>query len=251
MATITLRVEDAVRDALDAKARAEGVTISEILRDLIVEAVVPARETRASREDYAPESMTHRDRHMFAMLHRILARVLPDDASDVDGDLEYQLERALVLERGYTAEYGTEFAGVYAELSARDCTRVMDILDMYRMLDHSLRELRSAGVEIDPELAENLRYDGLDFNDELEGRMADYVKYLLSHGKWEERAADIARADNGNSHLPMLATYVRMLNVYRQIMDSRPPMARWRDPLALKDLQSIVDAQTHPANRNS
>lgn len=46
-------------------------------------------------------------------------RVLPEDANDVDGDREYQLERAQVIEKGFTAEHETEFCGIKPELSPK------------------------------------------------------------------------------------------------------------------------------------
>lgn len=78
----------------------EGVTLSEFVRDLLMEAVVPVYEREAEHVDVpaAPESMRIVDRQMLSLLHRILGRVLPEDANDVDGDLDYQLMRASILE---------------------------------------------------------------------------------------------------------------------------------------------------------
>lgn len=246
MATITLRIDDSLRDLLVERAQAEGSTLSDIIRDLLTEGLLPVSGDLRKRDTTAPKTLQPRDRQVLALLHRILARVLPPDSNDVDGDLGYQLDRATVLERGYTMEYSTEFAGIEQELSSRDCTRVMDILDMYRMLDYSIRE---ADPPVSIELAHQLRFEGFDFNDPLEGHMADYVDYLLSQGRWEERRPDLDRTDNGNSHSPMLETYLRMLTAFRRIMDSRPPISRWRGPLAVEDLQAIADARVHPTRR--
>ena len=245
MATLTLRIDDDLRDALQAKARDQSTTVSDLIRDLIVESLVPVRESTEG----APQSMTLHDRQVFAMLHRILARVLPDDANDVDGDREYQLERARVLELGYTNEYADEFSGLHPELSRRDGGRVMDILDMFRMIDGSVREIRAAGGEVTSDLIADLRFEGFDFNDEVEGQMAGYVRHLLAQGKWKERRPDIERTDDGNSHAPMLDVYLRMLAEYRRIVDARPPASRWSTHLTLNDLQRIAHAQAHSSNR--
>jgi hypothetical protein len=91
MATLTVRVDDDTRDALQEKAQNEGLTLSDLIRGLLLEAVVPVREDEGYVDGYSPDSLDPKDRQMFSLLHRILARVLPDDARDVDGDAEYQI----------------------------------------------------------------------------------------------------------------------------------------------------------------
>ena len=114
MAVLNVRVEDHVRDQLKEMADAEGVTLSEYVRSLLLEAVVPVYEAEVKHGDEpAPGSMRTIDRQVLSLLHRILARVLPEDANDVDGDLEYQLERAKILEEGFAGEYwqGSQASG--------------------------------------------------------------------------------------------------------------------------------------------
>ena len=124
MAVLNIRVDDRVRDQLKEMADDEGVTPSEYVRDLLMEAVVPVYEREVEHGDEPPaESMRIVDRQVLSLLHRILGRVLPEDANDVDGDLEYQLMRAKILEEGYTGEYWYETAGFRTELSKRDCSR--------------------------------------------------------------------------------------------------------------------------------
>jgi uncharacterized protein YfbU (UPF0304 family) len=247
VATINIRVEDHIRDALEQKAINAGVNLSDYVRDLIRTDVVPVREER----EFAPEHLTPIDRRTLSLLHRILARVLPADANDVDGDLEYQLERAKVLEEGYTGEYGMEFAGIDSELSPRDCDRVKDILDMFRIVDHSLRLLREAGEDFDASLAAHLEFEGFDHNDVLESQMSSYVEYLISQDKWTERAPMYESIGGGNSHATMLPSYTRMLGEYRKIMDGRNRgMGRDRFNLSAEELTGIARASFHPNNRS-
>lgn len=56
-------------------------------------------------DEPAPETTRIADRQTLSMLHRTLARVLPEDANDDDGIAAYQLERARVIESGFTGEY--------------------------------------------------------------------------------------------------------------------------------------------------
>lgn len=252
MAVLNIRVEDRVRDQLRNLADDQGVSLSEYVRGLLMEAVVPvfAREVKHGEEPPA-QSMRIIDRQVLSLLHRVLARVLPEDANDVDGDLEYQLRRANILEEGYTGEYWYETAGFRTELSKRDCDRVSDILQMFRIITYSMDRLAKDGIPISEDLAYQLAFQGFDHNDSLEGHMASYVDFLMSDGEhWTELKPQLERADNGNSHSPELATYLRMLVEYRQIMDSRERGSGDRGYLLSEDeLEQIADAQVHPSNR--
>ena len=162
MAVLNIRVDDRVRDQLKEMADDEGVTLSEFVRDLLMEAVVPVYEREVEHGDEpAPESMRIIDRQVLSLLHRILARVLPEDANDVDGDLEYQLMRAKILEEGYAGEYWYEAAGFSTELSKRDCGRVSDILQMFRIITFSIDHLAKEGTPVDEKLALPARVPGL------------------------------------------------------------------------------------------
>lgn len=254
MAVLNIRVDDAVRDQLKEMADADGMSLSEYVRDLLLEVVVPVHEQESRHgEEPAPDSMRIIDRKMLSMLHRILARVLPEDANDVDGDLKYQLERAKVLEAGFTGEYWMEMAGFSTELSQRDCARVSDILQMFRIITYSIEDLRKNGSPVSKDLEFQLEFEGFDHNDPLEGQMADYVEYqLLDKDHWTELRPQIKRNDNGNSHHRMLDTYMRMLTEYRRIKDSRRRGARsGRHSYLLTgdELQLIAAAQVHPSNR--
>lgn len=250
MPTITVRLDDETRDALQSQAEGEGMTVSDFLRDLIRAAVIPVRE-EDERDGYTPDSMTAKERHVLSLLHRILARVLPADANDVDGDAEYQLERAKVLEAGFTQEYWTEYAGIAPELSKRDAKFAMDVLDMFRMIDHSVAELQKTD-QVDEDLVHALRFRGFDHNDPLESKMANYVEFLVSDGRWEERADFLNGPERGNSHHPTIDTYSRMLAEYRRIREEqgrRPSKGRVHRRLSNEDLLALRAARIHPDNR--
>jgi uncharacterized protein len=256
MAVLNIRVDDRIRDQLKELADAEGVTLSEFVRDRLMEAVVPVydeeQEGRRRSEESAPESMRLADRQVLSLLHRILARVLPEDSNDVDGDTNYQLMRASILESGFAAEYSYEVAGFRTELSRRDCRRVTDILQMFRILTYSIAHLEKQGTPVDEELAYALEFQGFDYNDSLEAHMADYVEFQMRDGdRWTELKPQLERTDGGNSHFPALDTYMRMLTEYRRIMDGRDRGSF--DPLnyllSAEELQQIRDARIHPSRR--
>ncbi|EYT49283.1 MULTISPECIES: YfbU family protein [Dietzia] len=252
MAVLNIRVEDRVRDQLKELADDEGISLSEYVRNLVMEAVVPVREQQEARHGGEPPQETLRliDRQILSMLHRILGRVLPEDANDVDGDLNYQLMRAQILEAGYTGEYWYATAGFQTELSHRDCDRVKDILDMFRVITYSIERLEKDGAEVDEELKGSLEFVGFDHNDPLEGQMASYVQFLMRDGRWTELGAQLERHDNGNSHHRVLEMYLRMLAEYRRIMDGRGRgFSRMDYFLSLDELQQIDEASVHPSSR--
>lgn len=254
MAVLNIRVDDRVRDQLKELSEDRGVTLSEYVRDLIMEAVVPVYEQEREHGDEPPvESMRIADRQVLSLLHRILARVLPEDANDVDGDLEYQLMRASILEAGYTGEYWYETAGFNTELSKRDCERVKDILDMFRICTYSIDYLRKEGAELDDQLVYELEFRGFDHNDSLEGHMARYVNFLMRDGElWTELRPQIDRNDCGNSHSLMLDVYLRMLAEYRRIMDGRKRgLNRLDHLLSEEELKQLTEARIHPSNRRT
>lgn len=252
MAVLNIRVDDRVRDQLKELADGHGVTTSEYVRDLLMEALVPVFEREVKHGDEPPaESMRIVDRQVLSLLHRILGRVLPEDANDVDGDLEYQLMRAKILEEGYAGEYWYETAGFRTELSKRDCSRVSDILQMFRITTYSISHLESEGTPVAEKLAHQLEFRGFDHNDALEGHMASYVEFLMRDGeRWTELQPHLERNDRGNSHMPMLDTYLRMLSEFRRIMDGRERgVSRLDYLLSLGELERIADARVHPSHR--
>lgn len=253
MAVLNVRVEDRIRHQLKELADDEGISLSEYVRNLVMEAVVPVYERDMKHGDEPPqESLRIIDRQILSMLHRILGRVLPEDANDVDGDLEYQLMRAQILEAGYTGEYWFETAGFQTELSQRDCGRVKDILDMFRIITYSIDRLVEGGSMIDEELKHSLEFRGFDHNDALEGHMASYIEFLMGDDRWTELKPQLERHDNGNSHHRVLDTYMRMLAEFRRIMDSRGRgFSRMDYFLSLEELRQIDEASIHPSNRKS
>jgi len=250
MAVLNVRVDDSIRDQLKVMADDEGVTLSEYVRDLLTAATVPVYERGEKDGDPdAPESLRQIDRQILALLHRILARV--EDADDEDGDPQYQLEQAKVIEEGFTGEYYRLIAGLSPELSRRDSDRVLDVLEMFRYITFSLEKLKHDDVAVDDKLVRDLEFQGFDHNDSLEGHMARYVRFLMNDDRWEELKKQAAHHDNGNSHMQILDVYLRMLAEYRRIMDGRD--RRGFDPdayyLSLDELKRVAAAQIHPTRR--
>jgi uncharacterized protein YfbU (UPF0304 family) len=252
MATVTLRVDDTIRNRLDTIARGRGTTVSELLRSAIDDLLGESKEWSAK---HVPQSLTVVERQMLALQHRILARLVGDDGNLEDGDTAHQFDRAAVLESGFSQEYWVEFARIEPELSKAECGLVMDILDMFTALHLSVSILDEHAI---PErLRPLLEFSGFDLNDPLEGSMLAYARYLIGQDKWTT-LAEVFSEDNdrGNSHAAFLGSYRRMLEaftpIWREIIHERRPRADApRYVLTADELIRVATAAIHPERRDA
>ncbi|MCQ9343838.1 YfbU family protein [Corynebacterium kozikiae] len=243
MATVTIRLEDELKKDLEAVAAGRNQNVSELVRELIEDFLSPGEVDRPGTV-LAPKTLTAYERQSLATLHRILARLVGDDNLE-DGDKEYQLRQAKILESGFTGLYGQEFIGISPELSQADCTLVMDILDMFRMIDAGLKALEEDGETLDIDNKFMLTFDGFDFQIEREAAMADLVKYFVEEGRWVEHAKMI-KETGGNSHGQRLPMYQAMLGEYNAVMEARRLNGRGFSytPLNKEEITQIANAKT-------
>lgn len=215
MATVTLRLDDATRDEVEAYAREQERSVSEVLRGAI-DAML-GREVEMTRTD-VPQSINMVDRRVLSLLHNILER-LPSEDEAVD----YHRQATEALNGGYSGEYPDEFAAIQPEMPRAECGLVWDILDMFRVLHASVETVGKKAVEGFGDLADlALEFGGLDLSDAREGRMLLYARFLVETDRWTDLAKYFDRAhDRGNSHSPHLPSYERMLAVYEPIFRRR------------------------------
>jgi uncharacterized protein YfbU (UPF0304 family) len=250
MAQLNIRIEDDLRDWLDALARARDQSVSEAVRDLISQAVGRDRADR-HRED-TPVSLSALDRCSMILQHRVLAalaRAADDSESgDEHGEVARHEQMIEILERGFSAEYYRLFENVRAEMTPRECGLVHDILEMFMWTERSVARLPDEQrALLGDDLTDRLKFSGFDFNNTPEARLASYARYLTSHGQWEEMAPHFdARHEQGNSHWPTLARYQRMLSIWKPIWDARTGSEHVRKPgnyfLDVDELREIASA---------
>lgn len=244
MAVLNVRIPDEIHEQIKALADDQGVTLSEYVRDLLLAQVQPVHQgNQPGGGQAAPQSLSSPDRMTLSLLHRILARVLPEG----DGERARQLQRAEILEDGFTGEYWWAMAGFRPELSIRDCELVMEILQMFRIITFSLQHLQNEEQQLPGHVTTRLTFDGFDPNDPLEAHMAAYVRYLLRDpdSNWAAPLRpQLEDSDNGNSHSPMLPTYQRMLATFRRILNDRdrPAASRTLYLLTVEELKQIADS---------
>jgi len=113
-------------------------------------------------------------------------------------------------------------------LTVHESRAVMDVLDMFRIIGATYRDLEDkSGIDIHA-----LRFDGFDGNNET--NQLSYTRFLRRTGRWEELLAE----DALNSHSPRLEMYGRMVNAWKSSSD---PFELTKD-----DLVRIREARNYP-----
>lgn len=241
MATITLRIDDGTRHQVEAVARARSISVSELLRAAIDDLL--GRDIDMPRED-VPANLTMVDRRILTLQHEILSHL-------DSGDAGYHKQRIEALEGGYTAEYSDEFIALEPEMSRRDCSLVWDILDMFRILRASVARVGADKVAaLDEHALRALSFRGFDANDSYESRLLGYARFLVATGRWEDLAEQFdSKHERGNSHMPTLATYLRMLAAFQPIWKAK--LGRGFDPESLLlnegELATVLAAWAYPS----
>ena len=246
MATISVRVDDELRDEFEDLASSQGVSVSELVRHAM-EAHL-GRDLPSSRSA-APSSLSKRARLQQSLLYRVLASVETDESS-----AEHYGRLAEVFERGYAGEYAQAFIAIEDELTMSDCRLVWDILDMFTVLKASVERLGNTGVaSLDEQAPAALTFKGFDANDPREGAMLAYARHLVASGRWGALAGFFDdRHERGNSHMPTLGAYRRMLDVFMPLqhrMISGDQRGRDRFDLTRSELTEIIHAWYHPDRR--
>lgn len=250
VAQLNVRLEDHVRDSFDALARARGLSGSDLLRSLI-DGALGRDDPQRPRADPAPQSLSAVERQTLAQQHQILAHLTIDPDED-DGGWETRSHRNMmkVLNYGWTAEYARVFEEMQPEMSRRECSLVMDVLEMFTNLKDSLSKVPEERRGTLGEYAEHaLTFGGFDFNDAFESRLASYASYLIETGRWASISSRFdAEHEHGNSHSPRIASYERMLSVWRPIWQKK--IANYGGPtnyhLSENELRQVRDAWPYP-----
>lgn len=244
MAQLNFRIDDESRDLFDSLARARGVSASDLLRELIWQAL--GRDNDRPRDDTTPRSLSALDRRHLSLQHEILATLMDQD----EWEAAYHRQMVEILSSGFSTEYYKTFQMIVPEMSPRECDLVNDILQMFSTLEQSVAELSNEeSSSLGEQAAYALDFRGFDFNNSQEVRLASYARYLINDDRWSEMAEHFDdQHERGNSHMPMLATYQRMLSVWRPLWDKK--LKSYGGPTAyrftVEELQQVLAAWPYP-----
>ncbi|MHA2790231.1 YfbU family protein (plasmid) [Corynebacterium sp. S7] len=217
MKSITIRLPDELKDLISAEAESNGQTQSDYLRQLIEAHAGQIQGEKFPRKSFQELSPTAVERQTLILGYQILLATRGDLPEELY-DPEYFRNVVKALQYGYAGEYPRIFAGTDEELSYDECRLVWDILDMFRVIKYSIRDLGDNGWER-TEVIEAEHYgsfQGFDFQINLESKLAGYVDFLVSTGRWEEQKS-VVEANGGNSHREMLPTYRSMLAEFKPV----------------------------------
>lgn len=247
MATINVRLDDEIRDQLVNIADDRGLSLSEFIRELALEAVQRVWVNELpSGDEPAPKHLSALERMNLALHHETIANVLDPEVDPEELAKEHR-RNVTVLKSGFAGEYWREYQQFQVELSPSDCRRVNEIMQMFSIISASRKQLEETGIELPNHYS--LEFQGFDLNDSLEAHMASYLEFLIEDFRWLE-FAPIVKDRRGNSHSPMLDIYMRMLHEFRRITKSKDSIIRAAGYLLSEhDLEEIEKASIHPANR--
>ncbi len=249
MAVLNIRVDDRVRDQLKEMADDQGVTTQRV-RPRPADGGGRARlRARGGARRRAPgrEHADHRpagalaaapDPRPSAAGGRQRRRRRPGVPADAREDPRGGLHgRVLVRDRRLQ----------HRAVEARLRSRVGHPADVpHHHLQH--RPPREGGDARRREAGPPARVPGLRPQRRARGAHGELRRVPDARRRPLDRAEAPARAQRrGNSHSPVLDTYLRMLSEYRRIMDSRERGVRRIDYLlSLEELEQIADARVHP-----
>jgi uncharacterized protein YfbU (UPF0304 family) len=243
--TLTVRLGDDLYEQLAALAGAQGTTISELARTTLAQLLTPPKnDERRVYSPTAPDSLTTVQRHMLAVLHEIAEKV--GDPGRAEGH-KYANK---VFTNGYVIEYPDVLQEYDTELTEREAELVMDIFEMFTTLRHSYDQLtaeqrKSLGAGAKRDIA----FFGFDGNSRTESRLGRYAQHLIATDRWTNLAEHFdAQHERGNSHMPAVPIYERMLEEFRPIW--RRKIRDMGDyALTVGEIRQVTAAKVHPDNR--
>lgn len=245
MATITIRLKDETKARIDEAAEARGIQVSDFVREALemylrLEA---SGEIGIDRPDETEEvSLTPYQRKVLQLLHRNLLAA-QGGLDDSYYDHEHEVQALKVLENGYVGEYPVEFGDISEPTSRAECELVWDILDMFRVIQFSVKKLGQDGWgKVKVKDAEHYgTFRGFDFNELDEIRLANYAEFLVKSGRWTEQKDAFSREnDMGNSHSQMLPRYRAMLRVFKPMWRQRIRGGGNRGLFSAQDVQKVL-----------
>jgi Uncharacterized conserved protein len=240
MATVTIRMDDEKRATLERLAEERGSTVSDMLR-VAIDGLL-ARDV--------PHSLDAVMRRSLALSHEILAHLDPDP----EAQREHR-RKIRVLSKGFTSEYEREFYTIDTEFPPADGPLVMDILDMFAVLEAALGRLDAdALAELGDSAPYLLKFGGFDYQKPRESRLAEFAEHLIDDERWTSLAHHFGdkpgEPDCPNSHTPMVERYQRMLAAYDKITHARATPGGIRGIEAYRldtpDLKTMIAATRHP-----
>ena len=168
-----------------------------------------------------PESITLLERQLLINQYKILA-VLGDEIN-----IEQNLKRIEILEKGYTGLYPKVFNTLYEEVPISVYKEIEDILKMYKRINNSIRLLPDEEKKL-LNLA-SIEFEGFDQNNGMYYHMMSYlVEQMNEHQDYKGRELK-------SHNTSCMIKYNKMLRIHAEFDQSESYN------YSLSDLQKFVD----------
>lgn len=186
-------------------------------------------------------SLSMAERYLIAEYHENKYREAVATGVEDGHDAKHHAFCVSVMQRGFTAEYPRVFVCMEPEMSASDSALVNDFMQMFRVLKVDIDHGENTKAGLDSDLRRRLSFQGFDRNDPQESKMLDYLILLIDQNRWIEQKEVVDGREKGNSHTPKLDEYLKMLDVYREVLKERAAQAGSPDsrPLTVEELKRI------------
>jgi uncharacterized protein YfbU (UPF0304 family) len=239
--TVTIRIEDELRDQIAKAAQLQNVTTSRYIRDALANHMQfePSEGADSDRPDLDADSpdLSPFERRILVQLHRLVLAA-KGDLGNSYYDKDDEVQGIQILESGFVGDYSVEFAGIVPPMSQAECELVWDIFDMFRIIGASVRALDGGWKRIGVDEFYGT-FRGFDGNHPLESRLLIYARHLVKHDRWTEQAEFVLK-EGGNSHREMVPTYRAMLRVFKPLWSEAVRSGtRWH--LSEKQVRQVLE----------
>lgn len=153
--------------------------------------------------------LTKKERLILYNQYEILKKLDPDGEDSYDRDQE-------ILINGYKINYPDLVCGFTDETPEDVSEFVIDVLQMYRILNNSYNELKDEDKE--KIRMYDISFKGFDGNEEI-----DYYKYADFYMNKLDRFDELKELEHFemNSHRNMLDNYMRMVSSWKEVKSGR------------------------------
>lgn len=235
MPTISIRVSDELKSRLESLAQESEGTVSSVITEALNSI------TGIGRTDYPEETAPYTINSVNRLILRNQEQLFSmSDALDEE-DRAWHRKNVKILESGFTSEYHNVFGPLHPEIPYKRAVELFDILDMFLVLRNSyecLSDEERATVE-----ERDISFRGFDYNSAEEAALPAYIKHLFEDGRYKELEEPLARfSDGGNSHMPVIDVYRRMLRCFKQVWRSHLMSATL---LTVSEIKKVVAARAY------
>jgi uncharacterized protein len=194
MATVSIRLDDDLKERLDRVSESRGLNSSAVIRSAIEEKIAALGR---SEPIHSPATLTVAERMMLSNQYRLMALLEPSAA-------KYHLKHARIVEEGYELDFQWMTQYLSDPFPRRKCHEVLRILDMYSSLIYSYLALTDK-EDIGPH---DVQFGGFDGNNET-----DYMAYATFVIFEQEKFAVLKEVDglSMDSHFPTLRRHQSQL----------------------------------------